>query len=281
MGLILNTSSVCTRFAVVLNPQLRIVSLELWWRVALSLESTVGHIGIVVVHEWHNWLRHSTIPLNIAWSSENISPWSLVVLVENWLLASSPFAVSIWHWWVLWKDASKSPFTQVWVVHQSFSVEIVAKEYNWTVSFKTTANTSNNEPHAVAISNYTSSIEILDWELTDNQKTKSTTDLSASSVAGPVKVRLIDWSWCLLLTWVPRHHNCQFTLSSWSEGWESLLKNMLGNTKADHFVVCDVLSGLWVHLSLVKIIPSILKRLVSENLELNTCSSWVCYQGAG
>ena len=146
-------------------------SLELRNGVALSLEGTVGDVGAVVVHVWHDWLRHGAVPLHVAWLSEDVSPGGLVVLMVDWGLTSSPFSVCVGHWWVLWKHASHVPVEQVWVVGQGLGVEGVVVQNDWAVGSKTAAETSNNKPHAPDVGEAASSVEVFDWQFTDNGET--------------------------------------------------------------------------------------------------------------
>ena len=179
----------------------------------------------------------------------------------DWRLACLPLAVSIWHWWVLWKHAGEVPVEQVWVVLQGLHVVWVIVEEDWAVELETTAKTSDHEPDGVAVGDKASGIEILDWQLTDHQKTEGNTDLGAGSVVGWVKVRLVDWSGHLAevaVTWEPRSQDGHVTLSLWGEGWKLFLKSVLGQTEANKLIVLNVLRNLWVHLSSLEIIISIL-----------------------
>ena len=93
-------------------------SLELRAGVDVALEGAVVDIGSVVVQEWHDWLVHAAVPLHVARTSVPVAVHVLVVLMVHWLLAGSPFTVSIWNWGVLWKDTSQSPVHEIWMIHQ-------------------------------------------------------------------------------------------------------------------------------------------------------------------
>ena len=84
----------------------------------IALEGSVVNLGTVIVQEWHHWLVHRTVPLDISWLSISVSVDVLMVLMVHWLLAGSPFTVSIWNWGVLWKDTSQSPVHEIWMIHQ-------------------------------------------------------------------------------------------------------------------------------------------------------------------
>ena len=234
--------------------------MELGDGVALSLEGTVAYVGAVVVHVRHDWLAHGTVPLHVAWLSKDVSPGGLVVLMVHWCLACSPLAVRIWHWWVLREHSRQVPVEQVWVVGEGLHVEWMVVHHDWAVRSETTAETSNKEPHGVAVGNKASSIKVFDWELTDHHQTKRNAHLSAGSVVSPVKVGSVDWSGHLghLAAGEPSSKDSQLSLSQWSPGWHLFLKSVLGHTEADKFVVLHVGGNLWVNLSLLEVIVSIL-----------------------
>jgi hypothetical protein len=160
----------------------------------LSLEGTVSDIGACVVHERHNRLVLSAVPSNVARLSEDVSPGGLVVHVEHWVLACSPFAVCIWHWGVLGEYARHIPVEQVGVDSKSLGMEGVVVHNNGSVVSQTTAETSDNEPHAPNVGKAASSVEVFNWEFTDNSETESNTDLSAGSVVSPVEVGTVNGS---------------------------------------------------------------------------------------
>ena len=124
-------------------------SLESRGGVAVSLEGTVDDIGSSVHKIWHNWLILRTIPRNISWLSNSVSVASLVILMEDWRLSSSPLSMRIWNWWVLWKNSGQIPPEEIWIVQESSSMELMVVEYNWSLISKTSSESlryEDNQP---------------------------------------------------------------------------------------------------------------------------------------
>ena len=59
---------------------------------------------------------------------------------------------------------------------------------------ETSAETTSHEVDDPGISQPASNIEVLDWELSDEEETQQTAELRAGSVVGPVKVRAVYWA---------------------------------------------------------------------------------------
>lgn len=154
----------------------------------IALEGSVVDFGTVVVQEWHHWLVHGTVPLHISWLSVSVPVDVLMVLVIDWLLASPPLTVGIWDWWVLWQNTSQSPVAQIWVVFKSSLMDWVIIENDWTIVKKTTATSSAAVVNNPSVGKSTSSVEVLDWKLTDCEESKSNSELSSSSVVCEVEV---------------------------------------------------------------------------------------------
>jgi hypothetical protein len=108
--------------------------------------------------------------------------------MEHRILASSPFAMCIWYWGVLWQNATHIPVEKVWVVGESLCVNSVVVQNDGTIVFKTTTNTANDEVDAPSVCKSTTGIEVFDREFTNNSKTKEATNLSSCSIVSPVKV---------------------------------------------------------------------------------------------
>ena len=68
-----------------------------------------------------------------------------MVLMEDWSLSSSPFFVSIWNWWVSWKNSGQIPPEEVWVVQQITVEVLVVVEDDWSLESKTSSETLSNE----------------------------------------------------------------------------------------------------------------------------------------
>ena len=160
----------------------------------VALEGSVVDLGTVVVQKWHDWLVHGTVPLHVSWVSVSVSVHILMVLMVDWVLACSPLAVSIWNWWVSWQHASHCPLEQVWVVNQSLGVPLMVPEDNWAVMAETTTTTSDAVVDDPEVGESATSVEVLDWELTDGKESEDDSQLSLSGNCGPVEVRLEDWS---------------------------------------------------------------------------------------
>lgn len=180
-------------------------SSELWNCGDITLERSVVNIGAVVVHEWHHWLVHGAVPLHEAWVSVSIPVHILMVLVIDWLLASPPLTVGIGHWWVSWENTGGHPLAKVWMVSQCLGVEGVIPHHNWTVVSQTTTSTSNNVVHDPGVGKSNTSVEVLDWKLTNGEESESNSELSSGSVVSEVEVGLVGWSGDLLAlsSWEP------------------------------------------------------------------------------
>lgn len=114
--------------------------------------------------------------------------------MEHGVLACSPLSVRIGHWGVLRKDAGHIPVEQVWVVSKSLGVEGVIVHNQGSVVSETATESSDNEPHAPHVSKAASSVEVFNWQFTDDSETEGNTDLGAGSVVSPVEVGTVNGS---------------------------------------------------------------------------------------
>lgn len=195
----------------------------------MSLEGAVSNVCAIVVHVWHDRLVHSTVPLHVAWLSQDVSPCGLVVHVVDWSLACSPLTVCIRNWWVLRQDTGCIPVEQVGVVSQSLCVEGVVVHNQGTVRFETTANTTNNEPGAPYIGEAASGVEVADREFTNDKETETNTDLGTGRVVCPVIVGTVDWAsnFFHLTAGEPRSENSEVLLSLRCPLGHAFLKSVL------------------------------------------------------
>ena len=127
-------------------------SLECWNSVTVSLEGTVDNICADIVQVWHDWLVLTSIPRDISWLSESVSISGSMVLMVDWSLSCSPFSVSIWKRWVLWKNSGAGPVDQVWIVDKSLGVESIIVHNDWSIVEKTSSKTSDDEVNAPSVS---------------------------------------------------------------------------------------------------------------------------------
>ena len=168
--------------------------MELGSRVAISLEGTVGNIGAMVVKVGHHRLVHGTIPLHVSRLSESVSVHVLVVLMVDGSLSSSPLSVSIRNWRVLGQHTTDVPPEQVRVVDEGLGMHGVVVKDDGSLHSEPTTKSSNDKEDGPNVGKSASHMEILDGELTDNSETKEDSQLSATTVVGPVEVRAVDWS---------------------------------------------------------------------------------------
>ena len=155
-------------------------------------------------------------------------------------------------------------------------MEGVVVHNNGSVVSQTTAETSDNEPHAPNVGKAASSVEIFNWEFTDNSETESNTDLSAGSIVSPVEVGTVNGSsdFVHLTAGEPRSKKGELTLGLRGPGGHRFLKSVLGHTETDKVVVLNVLSDLGVNLSSLEIIIGVLKFKLGKRLLIQfTCSS--------
>jgi hypothetical protein len=235
-------------------------SLELGHGVAVPLEGTVDDIGAVVVHVRDHRLVHRAVPLHVARLSVTVSVHILVRKVEHGALASSPFAVCIWHWRVLWKHTRHRPVEQIGVVGQGFGVQGMVVKADGAVVTKTLTESPHNEVGDPDVGETTTGVKVLDWQLSDESETQEAADLSSGGVVGPVEVRLVDGSCDLLhfATGEPASENGELAFGFRRPGRHDLLEVMFGHTKADEVVILDVLCFLRVNFSALHIIVGIL-----------------------
>jgi len=164
---------------------------QLGHSVAVAFERPVNDVRASVVQVWHDGLVHGTIPLHVAWNSESVSVARLVVHVVDRLLTSLPLTVRIWHWRVLWKNATHIPVEKVWVVSQRLCVDVLVVHHDRALVEKTTAKTSHNKEGNPGPGDHNSGVEVLERQFSNKEQTEETSDLSASGVVCPVKVRLV------------------------------------------------------------------------------------------
>jgi len=115
------------------------ISLELRNSVDVSLEGSIDDFCTVVDHVGHDWLVHTSIPLNVSRLSVSVSVGCSVVLMEDRGLSGSPLSVSIRDRWVLRKNSGNGPVEQVWVVDQSLGMQSMVVHDNGSGSYKTSA----------------------------------------------------------------------------------------------------------------------------------------------
>lgn len=147
-----------------------ILSLELRGGVDISLKCSIDNICANIDHVWHNWLVLGTVPRYITRLSQLVSVGVLVVLMVDGSLSGSPFSVSIWNGWVLWQNPCNVPKEQVWIIHQCLCLHCIVIHDNWPGKLKTSSQPSNHEVDEPGISEPASYIEVLNWQLSDNQK---------------------------------------------------------------------------------------------------------------
>ena len=238
-------------------------SLELGHGVAVPLEGTVDDIGAVVVHVRDHRLVHRAVPLHVARLSVTVSVHILVRKVEHGVLASSPFAVCIGHWRVLWKDASHRPVEQIGVVGQGFGVQGMVVQADGAVVTKTLTESPHNEVGDPNVGKTAAGVEILDWQLTNEGETEEAADLGTGGVVGPVEIRLVDGSgdFLHLAAGEPTSEDSELAFSLWRPGRHDFLEIMLRHTEANQVVVLDILGLLGVNLSALHIIIGVLLLL--------------------
>ena len=222
----------------------------------------------MVVHEGHNRLVHGTIPLDVAWFSESVPIGVLVVLMEDWHLASLPLTVGIRYRGVSGQYTGQVPVEQVRVVGQSLHVDGVVVKYNGTVVGETTSESTNDEPANVEVSNPASDVEVLNRKLTNNSKSKSNSQLSTSGVVSVIEVGSESGAcnFVHLSSREPALKNIKVLLGLGRESRQLLDKLLLGKTEADKVTILNVLGSLRINFSSLEIIIGILKSKNSSNI---------------
>jgi hypothetical protein len=82
--------------------------------------------------------------------------------MEHWVLASSPLAVSIRNWRVLWQNSSHIPIEQIWIISQCLCMESMIVHHDWSVALETTTKTANYKVDDPAICEPATDVEVLD-----------------------------------------------------------------------------------------------------------------------
>jgi len=210
--------------------------------VAVALESAVDDVGAVVVHVRHDGLVLRAIPSHVAGLSEPVAVHVLVGHVEHWLLSGLPLAVGVRHWGVLGQNAGHVPEEKVWVVGQGLCVKRMVVHHDGPVALEATTKSSNYEVNDPAIGQPATDIEVLNWQFTDHHETESATKLGSRCIVGPVEVGAIHGSgnFLHLALREPAAKNGKVVLCFVGPGGHPFFEIVLGETKADQFVVSNV-----------------------------------------
>ena len=136
----------------------------------------------------HDRLVHGTVPRDVSWLSESVSVHILVVLMVDWSLSGSPFAVCIRYWRVLGEHSGGVPEEQIGIIDQSLSVHGVVIHDNGAVVFKTTTESSHDEEGNPRPGKSNTNVEVANWELTDSGKSDKASNLSTGSVVCEVLI---------------------------------------------------------------------------------------------
>ena len=238
-----------------------VCSFELGARVDVPLEGAVVDVGAVVVEVGHDGLVHAAIPLDVARLSVAVPVHVLVVLMEDWSLASAPLAMRIRHRWVLGENAGDCPVEQVRVVDESLGVEGMIVENNRAVVAKTTSDTADDEVADPAVGQPATNVEVLDGQFADHGEAEEHTKLRAGSIVGPVEIGLVSWASndgkvipgepALKDLLIVEGLGCPFELS--------LLEGVFRDTETNEVTVLDVVSRLGVDSTSEFIVVGVLK----------------------
>lgn len=128
------------------------LSLELGDSVDVSLKGAVDDICACIVQVWHDWLVLTSIPSDISWFSVSVSVGGSVILMVDGSLSSSPLSVSVRDGWVSGEHSGAGPVDQVWVVDQCLGIEGIVVHNDGSVIEETSAQASDDEVNAPAVS---------------------------------------------------------------------------------------------------------------------------------
>jgi len=191
------------------------------------LEGSVDNVGVLIVEEWHDWLVLRSIPRHVSWSSESVPVADSVVLMVDWLLPQSPLLVGSGYWSSSWNDSSQVKPEQVWIVQQRPEGESVVVEHDWSEVGKTSASSISDEEEKVGVHDGRSSVETLNWKLSDQSHSHKDSQGSSGGVASVVPVRKSAWSVQQVLNsvllGVPRGNNIEVLLGLVGPVWSPLL----------------------------------------------------------
>lgn len=185
--------------------------------------------------------------------------------MEDRLLTSHPLAVSIGNRGVGRQHAGHIPVEQIRVVSKSLGVIGMVVQDNRPVVAETATNTTDNEVHDPNVCETSANVEVLDGQFTNGHKTEKATKLSTRSVVRIVEVGTIYGARYLthLALGEPAGNNSEVLLGTGSPCRHALLKVVFGQTETDELVVGDVIRGLGVNLTTLKIIISVLVFLAA------------------
>ena len=209
----------------------------------------------------HDGLVLRAIPRNVSRLSGSISIARLVVLMEDGSLSGPPLAVGVWNWRVSGKHPADVPPEEVWVVEQSSVVELTVVSHQGSLVPQTSAQATADEEHHPHVGEDASSVERLDWQLTDDGQAEQASQLSSGGVVGPVKVRLLNWSHDHLVSLrvvEPRLKDLQIGLSLLGPAWLPLLDLVGGDTETNELTILSVVSDLVVDNASLSVIVGIL-----------------------
>lgn len=115
-----------------------------------------------------------------------------MVLMEDRGLSGFPFSVSVRQRRILGQDLCQVPIEEVWVVDQRLRVDGVIVHHDGARGAETSAETSDDEVDNPSVGDPASHVEVLDWQLSDEEQAKKASQLGAGSVVGPVEIRAVD-----------------------------------------------------------------------------------------
>lgn len=168
--------------------------MALWVGVGLDLEGTVDDASTLVLEEGDNGLVHGSVPREVSGGSPSVSVASAVVEMVGWLLVVFPLLGQAVGWGESWHSGVEQEPVKVWIVTEVLHVVLIGVSKDW--SSVSSVNTSEDKPSKGEVHNDTSGVESLDWQFSQNQKSKKSSELSSvSSVLLVVKVRSENWSW--------------------------------------------------------------------------------------
>lgn len=228
--------------------------------VGVASECAVGDIGAEVVHVRHNWLVHGAIPLDEARSAPSVAVDSTMVLMEDRLLGQSPVEMRVRFDRVFSHNAGLNPPEEIWLVQKTLDVElVVVHEPRSSVDYSST-DTFNEEPVHDHVANRETSVDVLDWHLSDNKQANSTSHVKAICFLYVIPFGSVNRAENVIhvTLWEPRSQHCEVFIGLFCERKVPLNQTVFGDTVTNLFVVFNVASRLHVNLASLQIIIGIL-----------------------
>ena len=98
----------------------------------------------------------------MSWLSKSVSITCLMILMEYWVLFSSPSQMIIWNWRVLSENSRPGPVEKIWAIHKRSHVVIVLIDEKRVLG-ESSVGGWHQDPIHPDVNKTSSYIETFDW----------------------------------------------------------------------------------------------------------------------